>query len=138
MRPLVILYLMLSIIMLIVIICPHSGQAQYPGLWFPFSPFIVPWSLMGPLPVFFFGFSAIPLPAYPSAVTFPVIVEPRVRVAMAATTIPIPTVTITAAPLTSIINLLDPSVLASNIAVLTTNFPLVYNLLVTTYQLPIL
>jgi hypothetical protein len=34
--------------------------------------------------------------------------------------------------------LLDPTLLASNIAVLTTNFPLVFDLLVTTFQLPII
>jgi hypothetical protein len=63
--------------------------------------------------------------------------EPGLRMARTPLTVTIPPPTTTPAPLTSIFNLIDPSLLASGIAVLTTNYPLIYDALVTTFSLPI-
>ena len=97
---------------------------------------INPWYYINPFPFYPMGYLGFPvLP--PLAVT-PYLVEPRLRIANAPLTVTIPTVNTTTPPLTAIFNLLDPALLASNIAVLTTNFPTVFDLLVTTFQLPLI
>lgn len=79
-----------------------------------------------------FGVAFLPMPLYS-----PLLIEPVVRISNAPVTLTIPTVTTTLPPLTAILNLLDPALLASGIAILTSTYPLVYDLLVATYQLPI-
>jgi len=50
----------------------------------------------------------------------------------------IPSVTVTTAPLTAVLSLVNPSLLASSIAVFTNFNPTAFNLIVTTFQMPII
>lgn len=141
MRPFLIITIIFFLVTASICLCPISGEAQYPGfnpfLEFQLMPFFPQW-IINPFflpPVYtgrYFGMSRLPMP-----ISSPFIVEPILRMANIPPIPTIPAVTITTAPLTAILNLIDPALLASNIAILTTNFPLVFNLLVTTFQLPI-
>ncbi|MBN2372501.1 hypothetical protein JXL19_01765 [bacterium] len=126
-------------------LCPAYVYAQFGAfpLWTRF-PSPIPLSyphmagiqlFMNPYPVYTAGFPV--LPGFPLPAVSPFHAAPVMRVARAAVTLSIPTVATTAAPLTSILNLIDPALLASSIAYLTTTYPLVFDLLVTTFQLPI-
>ena len=135
MRPAIIIILTACMVVAVWILCAAPLQAQYFPPWAPVYSAIYPWYYFNPFPLYPVGFYGVPVP--PVVVTPPFLVEPGFRIANAPVTLTIPTVSTTAAPLTAILNLLDPAVLASNIGVLTTNFPLVFDLLVTTFQLPI-
>lgn len=121
------------------IACPSGSQAQYYGVvpWWGFRT-LPPFPLWGgqsffPSPFQIpFGVSCAVLPQL-----FAIQAEPGLRMARTPVTVSIPPVSTTPVPLTSILNLIDPSLLASGIAVLTTNYPLLYNTLVTTFNLPI-
>ena len=132
------IFLMAFLILILVfeIFCPVSCEAQFFNPWVPlFSPFY-PYSYVNPYPFYPIGFRSLPF--LPVVTAPPLMVEPNFRIANAPVTLAIPTVSTTTAPITAILNLLDPAILASNIAVLTTNFPTVFDLLVTTFQLPLI
>ena len=136
MRAVMIIVLMAVLILWMCICYPINGFAQYFRPWAPISLPFYPWCYMSPFPVYpgaFFG-----RPMFPVPVPSPILVEPRIRIANAPVTLTAPTFATTTPPLTAILNLIDPALLASNIAVLTNNFPTVFDLLVTTFQLPLL
>ena len=136
MRSILKISLMFFLVMVIGFFCPLRGQAQYLGLWPSIYPPFCPLFYVGRFNIFTGGY--LGLPVFPPMISVsPFLVEPRLRAANAPATLTIPTVTTTTAPLTALLNLIDPAVLASNIAVLTTNYPLVYDLLVATFLLPI-
>ena len=134
------------IFLIIATLIVTPATAQYFG-WSPFwgfqpaPPFPVygPWGIasvfINPYPLYARGYRGLLFPpVFPAS---PVMVEPTFRAANTPTPITIPTVT-TAAPLTGILNLIDPALLASGIAVLTNNYPTIFNALVTTFNLPLL
>ena len=76
---------------------------------------------------------------FPMPISSPLLIEPMLRRANAPVTLAVPTVTVTTAPLTAILGFIDPTLLANNIAVLTSIVnPTIFNLLITTFQLPFL
>ncbi len=136
MKAIVFVFLLALFVLAMGMLSPVSVQAQFGRPWVPAFPPFNPWYYANPFlfyPMGYFGFPVLP----PLAVT-PYLVEPGLRIANAPVTLTIPTVSTITPPLTAIFNLLDPTLLSSNIAVLTTNFPLVFDLLVTTFQLPLL
>lgn len=139
MRPRTFFFLLAFFVLLMGIFCPVYGQAQFWGPWaLGFSPFY-PWYYRTPFPLYHLGYlGPFGLPVLSPRTASPYLIEPGLRLANAPVTLSIPTVSTTTPPLTAILNLLDPAVLASNIAVLSANFPLVFDLLVTTFQLPLL
>ena len=130
-------FLIIFFIIAIGLFCVFPVHAQYLNPWSPiFLPF-PPWIGMGqigPYPAYpnYLGAVFLPMPVYS-----PLLIEPVVRISNAPVTLTIPTVTTTLPPLTAILNLLDPTLLASNITSFTSTYPLVYDLLIATYQLPI-
>jgi len=120
----------------ICILYPANGFAQIYRPWVPISYPFYPWFYTGPFPFYPAGYFGLPM--FPAPVPSPLLIEPSLRIANAPVTLTVPTFTTTTPPLTAILNLLDPAILASNIAVLTNSFPLVFDLLVTTFQLPLL
>jgi hypothetical protein len=136
MKSVLLIILMAFLIMAVGILFSGFAQAQY---FYPWSPGILPFSpWFYTNPFFLYPVRAFGPPVLPGIAPLPILIEPSLRVANAPVTLAIPSVTVTTPPLTAIINLLDPALLASNIAILTTNFPTVFDLLVTTFQLPIL
>ncbi|MGA1790906.1 MAG: hypothetical protein ACMUIM_05440 [bacterium] len=136
MRSVLLILLTVFFVMAVGIFFSGFAQAQYYNPWsariFP----LYPWFYANPFPLYPVGYFG--LPVLPPLAASPYLVEPSLRFANAPVTLTIPTVSTTTPPLTAIINLLDPTVFASNVAVLTTNFPLVFDLLVTTFQLPLI
>ena len=144
MRSILIITLLVFLILSMIALFSVKLEAQYFNLspWYGFgfpSPFqyLYPWSstpvLINPLYSGRFyrtPFSPIPLSA-------PVLMEPGLRIANAPLTLSLPTVTVSSPPLTAILNVIDTSLLAGNISFLTSNYPLIYDLLITTYNLPI-
>ena len=143
MRSFLIFSLLLFMILSLIILFPAHIQAQYLGLntWWGFrlaSQF--PYWLngpkyMNPFPIYPRGYYGTPFP--PLTLYSPVMAEPVFRIANAPLTLALPAATTTSPPLTAILNVIDTSLLAGNIAYLTGNYPLIYDLLVTTFSLPI-
>ncbi len=147
MRQFLIISLMIFLFMGFICLCPLYSEAQYFGFnpfWTiqqaPFFPVFSPWS-MEPVflnPILFPGRS-FAMPFYPRPISSPLLVAPMLRRGNAPITLTIPTVTITTAPLTAILGFINPTLLANNIAILTSIVnPTVLNLLITTFQLPFL
>jgi hypothetical protein len=136
MKSVLLISLMAFLIMAVGIFFYGFAQAQFFYPWSPaISPFY-PWFYTNPFSLF--PARAFGLPVIPGFAPLPILIEPSLRIANAPVTIAIPAVTVTTPPLTAILDLLDPGLLASNVAVLTTNFPTVFDLLVTTFQLPVI
>lgn len=146
MRPILIISLMFFLLMSFMCLCPMYAKAQYFGFYpfwsfqqAPFFPVFSPWSMD---PVFLnpiFPGRPFAMPYFPTPVSSPFLVEPMLRRRNAPVTLTVPTVAITTAPLTAILDLINPTLLASNIAILTSIVnPTVLNLLITTFQLPFL
>lgn len=127
------------LLIILTLVCNGGARVLHAQYIMPFNPIISPWMIMPPLPFFYpfmspcFGGFLAPFPVISS----PLLIQPSMRMAMAPVTITIPTVTTTTPPLTAILNVIDPTLLASSINFLTANFPLVFNLVVTTFQLPL-
>ena len=132
--------ILLAIVMIAMgIMYPSGSQAQYRGFvpWWAFQS-LPPYPLWGSGPLFPPPLqTALGAPFVMPPRPFSIPVQPGLRTARTAVTVSIPPLTSTAAPLTSILNLIDSSLLAGGIAVLTTNYPLLYDALVTTFNLPI-
>lgn len=143
MRSFLIFSLLALMILSLIILFPAHIQAQYLGLnpWWGFHlasqfPFwLTSPAYINPFPIYPRGYYGTPFP--PITLSSPVMVEPVFRIANAPLTLALPPVTTTSPPLTAILNVIDTSLLAGNIAYLTGNYPLIYDLLVTTFSLPI-
>jgi len=134
MKVSLVIVLLCAILLIWVMVYPVFVHAQFlPPMspFFPYPPFYI-----NPFPFYPFGYFGFPV--VPRIAASPILMEPSLRFANAAVTITVPSVTIATPPLTAIVNLIDPAVLASNIAILTTNFPLLYDALIATFQLPII
>ena len=146
MRSILIILLMIFLLISFICLCPMYAKAQYFGFnpfWTfqqaPFFPGFSPWSMesffLNPI----FPGRSFAIPLFPMPITSPLIVEPMLRRGNAPVTLTVPTVTVTTAPLTAILGFLDPTLLASNVAILNSIVnPTVLNLLITTFQLPFL
>lgn len=146
MRPISIISLMIFLLISFIFLYPMPAKAQYPRFnpfWtFQQAPFLPVFPLWSMEPVFLnpmFPGTPLAMPLFSSPISSPLLVEPMLRRGNAPVTLTVPTVTITTAPLTAILGLINPNLLASNIATLTSIVnPTVFNLLVTTFQLPFL
>ena len=146
MKPILIISLMVFLLISFLFLYPVSAKAQYFGynpFWTfqqtPLLPIFPPWSIESVFLNPIFPGRPFAMPLFPSPISSPLLVEPMLRRGNAPVTLTVPTVTITTAPLTAILGLIGPNLLASNIAILTSIVnPTVFNLLITTFQLPFL
>ena len=145
MRHFLLTLLTTFLVVVIGVLGPIYVDAQFGAFpfWTQFTmPLFSPFAPMAGMPLFMNPYSIYPaghfgLPGLPMPITSPFLMAPVLRMANAPVTLSITTVDTTTAPLTAIFDLIDPAFLASGISYLTTNYPLVFDLLVTTFQLPI-